>query len=140
MELRRALLLFAIVLGVAAVVAALANPPTRGTGETTATAPPDGAARESGDGRPPTRVRVDGRGAPRTVRLEIGRATTVVVAVDEPGQVTLDGLGLTDTAEPRDPAVFETLPSRRGRYEVLFTPAGGVRERALGALVSHPSE
>ena len=85
-------------------------------------------------------MRIDGRGAPRQETLEIDRAATVVVAVDEPGQVELQGLGLTDSAEPRDPAVFETLPTRRGRFEVLFTPSGGVRPRALGVLVSQPAK
>ena len=138
MELRRALLLFAIVLGVAAVVAALASPTPRRS-ETTSSAPPAPEATPRGSGRPPARVRVNGRRAPVTRTLQAGRATTVIVAVDEPGQVELRGLGLTQAAEPRTPAVFETLPSARGRYEVLFTPAGGVRARPLGMLVSRPA-
>ncbi len=139
MELRRALLLFAIVLGVAAVVAAVAGPASRDPESTTATAPASRPAPAGGQ-RPPTRVRVDGRGAPVIRRLEAGRATTVVVDVAEPGQVELEGLGLTDAAEPRDPAMFETLPAERGRYRVLFAPAGGARTRVLGVLVSRPED
>jgi len=138
-ELRRALLLFAIVLGVAAVVAALASPTSRRSDTTTSSAPPAREVAPRGSGRPPARVRVNGRHAPVTRRLQVGRATTVVVSVDEPGQVELRGLGLTQPAEPGTPATFETLPSARGRYEVLFTPAGGVRARPLGRLVSRPA-
>jgi len=137
MELRRALLLFAIVLGVAAVVAAVAGPASRDADRTKDTAPSPQPA-PAGGGRPPARVRVDGRGAPVTRRLETGRATTVVVTVAEPGQVELEGLGLVDAAEPRDPAVFETLPVEGGRYRVLFAPAGSVQARSLGELVSRP--
>ena len=139
MELRRALLLFAIVLGVAAIVAAVANPPAR-EDDRTSTAPPAADARPAGSGRPPVRIRLDGREASRARRLEIGRAATLTVPVDQAGLVELSGLGLTDTAEPRDPAVFELFPTARGRYEVLFTPAGGVRARALGELVSRPEK
>ena len=139
MELRRALLLFAIVLGVAAIVAAVANPPAREADRTT-TAPAAADARPAKPGRPPVRIRLDGRDAPRTRRLEIGRAATLTVPVDEAGLVELSGLGLTDTAEPTDPAMFDLFPTTRGRYEVLFTPAGGVRARALGALVSQPAK
>jgi len=138
-ELRRALLLFAIVLGVAAIVAAVANPPAREDDRTT-TAPSAADARPANGGRPPARIRLDGHEAPRTRRLEIGRAVTLTVPVDEAGLVELSGLGLTDSAEPRDPAVFDLFPTARGRYEVLFTPAGGVRARALGALVSQPEK
>lgn len=137
MELRRALLLFAIVLGVAAVVAALASPTSRRSETTPPPPAPEVTPRERAQA--PARVRIDGRRAPATRTLRVGRATTVVVAVDEPGQVELRGLGLTQPAEPRTPAVFETLPAARGRYEVLFTPAGGVRARALGELVSRPA-
>ena len=139
MELRRALLLFAIVLGVAAVVAAVAGPTSRDPGTASTPAPrPDTAP--AGAAGPPARVRVDGRGAPVTRRLEVGRATTVVVSVAEPGQVELEGLGLTEPAEPRDPAVFETLPIEGGRYRILFAPAGDVRTRALGVLISRPAD
>ena len=135
MELRRALLLFAIVLGVAAVVAAVANPGSR-TSERMATTPPAVPRDLDRSRSAPATVRVDGRGAPALRMLEIGRATTVVVSVNEPGIVELEGLGLTDAAEERDPAIFDTLPTRKARYRVLFTPSGGVRARALGVLVT----
>ena len=139
MELRRALLLFAIVLGVAAVVAALASPSD--DSDRAATTPPaEAPAPPSSQARPPARVELDGRRAPATRRLEIGRATTVVASVEEAGQVTIPELGLTEAAEPNDPAVFETLPARRGRYSVEFTPSGGVRARPLGELVSRPAK
>ncbi len=136
MELRRALLLFAIVLGVAAIVAALAGSSSREPQRTEVL--PEAGAKPARPALAPTRIRIDGRRAPVTRTLDTGRATTVVVSVDEPGQVELQGLGLTASAEPHDPAIFDTLPTRRGRYTVLFTPAGGVRARALAELVSRP--
>jgi hypothetical protein len=84
-------------------------------------------------------VRLDGRRAPVTRELEVGRATTIVVAVEEPGQVEIPQLGLTDSAEPNDPAMFETLPTRKARLSVLFTPSGGVRASLLGELASRPA-
>ncbi len=139
MELRRALLLFAIVLGVAAVVAALASPSSRRSDGGATTAPARTPAAPAA-ARRPTRVRIGARGAPVRRTLEVGRAATVVVSVDEPGQVEIRSLGLTDAAEPHDPAVFETLPMRERRHEVLFTPAGGVRARVVGVLASQPRE
>jgi hypothetical protein len=85
-------------------------------------------------------VLLDGRRAPVTREVEIGRATTVVVRVEAPGQVEIPKLGLTESAEPNDPAVFETLPSRKARLSVLFTPSGGVRASLLGELASRPAK
>ena len=138
-ELRRALLLFAIVLGVAAVVAALASP-SEDSDRAATTPPTEPSTPPSSPARTPTRVSLDGRRAPVTRTLEIGRATTVVASVEEAGQVAIPDLGLTDAAEPNDPAVFETLPTRRARYRVLFLPSGGVRPRLLGELVSRPAK
>ena len=140
MELRRALLLFAIVLGVAAVVAALASPSDDSDDRVATTPPAEAPTPPSGQARGPARVDLDGRRAPAARRVEIGRATTVVASVEEAGQVTIPELGLTEAAEPNDPAVFETLPARRGRYSVEFTPSGGVRARPLGELVSRPAK
>lgn len=141
MHLRRALLLFAIVLGMAAVAAALTPPPDEREDESR-----DGAAlREPSPppgSEPPAGRRRTLRfpaGAPATTSREIfvGQHAVVEVAVREPGQVELAGLGLLQPARPGTPAVFDLLPAATGRHEVRFRPPGGTPRRA-GVLVVRP--
>ena len=131
MHLRRALLLFAIVLGMAALVASLSRPIEDRRGESTTpteTAPgPETAAPG-----PPTGGTAE---LPKTVvfeasrneskKLEAGTAATVEVEVSEAGTVDIPDMGLTDAAEPTTPAQFDILATRPGRYPLLFTRAGG---------------
>jgi hypothetical protein len=70
-----------------------------------------------------------------TMRVPAGDATTVEVAVTEPGSVEIPGLGLSAPADPLTPARFDVLASRPGRYELLFTPAGGNPSEPAGKLV-----
>jgi hypothetical protein len=57
----------------------------------------------------------------------------VEVAVPEPGQVRLEGLGREESAAPLTPATFDLLTDEQGRYEVVYTPTG--REgRPVGTL------
>jgi hypothetical protein len=141
-HLRRALLLFAIVLGLAAVAASVSRPRDNNPPETTATepapriepgtapeAPPPG---EAGPGS--TDVTFDAN-RPRAYRIGAGQAATVVVEVPEAGQVSIDGLGMTDTAEPTTPASFDVLTPNAGRYAVTFMPAGSPTPLAAGTLV-----
>ena len=83
MELRRALLLFAIVLGLAAVVASLSSPGDRAdTRKSTPVAPtPRPGSATAG----PLKVRFDAGAAPATHRVPAGRAATVVVESSRPG-------------------------------------------------------
>jgi hypothetical protein len=55
--------------------------------------------------------------------------------VDEPGSVEIPDMGLSGTADDITPARFEVLPTRSGRYEILFTPADGDQSRPAGTLV-----
>lgn len=132
MHLRRALLLFAIVLGLAALTASLSRPreqapvPER-TPPATALAP--SAPRDEED------VQFMSDGPPRTRSLPLGAAATVTVTVSAPGQVTVEGLGLVSAAEPLTPASFPVHADTIGRYPVLFTPPGDDRTRRLGTLV-----
>jgi hypothetical protein len=136
-HLRRALLLFAIVLGMAALVASLSRPVDERRADSAQTEP-----RESG---PPTASPTPGPELPtslsfeatenETMRLPAGDAATVEVAVDEAGSVEIPGLGLSAPADPVTPARFDVLASRPGRYELLFTPAGGNPSEAAGRLV-----
>jgi len=68
--------------------------------------------------------------------MRAGEAATLEVAVDEPGTVEIPDMGLSAAAEPVTPARFDVLATRPGRYELLFTPAGGDREsEPAGRLV-----
>jgi len=142
MHLRRALLLFAIVLGTAALVASLSRPiedrrgqsttPTQTEpGPTTATpGPPSGGTAEL----PKTVVFHASRNESK--KLQAGEAATVEVEVSEAGSVEIPDMGLTAAAEPVTPARFDVLVTRPGRYPLLFTPAGGEQTaEPAGSLV-----
>ena len=133
-ELRRALLLFAIVLGVAAIVTSVSRPERaqrddgRGLPDASEPAP---APRPVGE-RPASLTFTAAE--PATRRLEAGRPATVTVKVPAPGQVELPGLRLSASAEPLTPARFEVLERRPGRYRVRFAPAEGGEARTAGTL------
>jgi hypothetical protein len=129
-HLRRALLLFGIVLGMAALVASLSRPADDG-GEPERQA--EQAPRGSG---PATAVPGPAPTGPRKAvsfeasadesrRLRTGRAATIEVAVTEPGSVEIPDLGLSAEADELTPARFEVFPSRPGDYEIVFTPVAG---------------
>ena len=138
MHIRRALLLFAIVLALAAVVTTLSNPgsdkPSPAPAQSLAA--PGGLAEQKA---------ADDEGAvdfstsrPRNHRVPSGRATTVRVHVQSAGQVQIRGLGESDTADAVTPARFDLLPNRPGRYPVEFTPAAGDTTESVGTLVAVP--
>jgi hypothetical protein len=135
-HLRRALLLFAIVLGLAAVAASVSRPrdttPTTTKPERTETVESSEAQGEVGPGSVDVAFAVD---HPRARRIGTGQAATVVVEVPDAGQVSIDGLGMTATAEPVTPARFDVLTSATGRYPVTFTPAGSSASLSAGTLV-----
>src|ERR1700741_2490008 len=140
MHLRRALLLFAIVLGLAALAAALSRPadvadePTPRT-TTEATAPPPAPTVSDGNaGLPPTDLAFDAA-KPRTRKLEAGRAATVTVDVEAAGMVVTPGLGLTAPADPLTPARFDVFVRDAGEYPIDFTAAGGQESVSAGTLV-----
>jgi hypothetical protein len=145
-HLRRALLLFAVVLGLAAVAASVSRPRQETNrravppGFPPPTQPQKAPTVAPGSATPPGRAveLVFRAGRDRTRRLEPGRAATVVVEVDEPGHVEIRDLGVTQSAEPLTPARFEVLTSRSGRYPISFTPAGDDREEEAGTLVVRP--
>lgn len=144
LELRRALLLFAIVLGVAAIVTSVSNPSDRDrtdpepAGEpptsTVPTPTPSAAAKE------PVNVRFEPKGPPRRAVIGTGRPVTVTVAVEEAGEVELDGLGLNAPATPLTPARFDLLPSEPGRHEVRLIPADTREPATVGVLQVESAE
>jgi hypothetical protein len=131
MHLRRAMLLFALVLGLSAMAAAVTRP-RHVSHPRPRPAPPSVPARVA---PPPVHVRFSDRGRPRRRSIEAGRRAIVTISVRRPGQVDVAGLGLTASAEPLTPARLDVLAPKRGRFSVLYTPAGELAARRLGALV-----
>lgn len=132
MELRRALLLFAIVLGVAAIVTSFSAPAEREEPARPERADP-GARVERGK-TVPRAISFSTTGKPRAERLGAGRPGVVVVEVARPGQVELRGLGLSAAAEPLTPARLDVYERRTGSYDVRFTPAQSSESRVVGRL------
>ena len=138
MHIRRALLLFAIVLGLAAIAASVSQTPD-----------------ESGDGEePPPAQRVTpetptvspGEAASirelvfdaerdQTRRVDAGQPATVFVEVAEPGLVEIPALGLTAPAEPLTPARFDVPAQDPDRVAITFTPVKGDTPEPAGLLV-----
>jgi hypothetical protein len=149
-HLRRALLLFAIVLGLAAVAASVSRPreersdravsapgvPPASESHKTPTVSPGNAE----PGEPLAEVTFDDAAREPTRRVSAGQATTVLVEVDAPGQVEIPDLGLSAPGDPLTPARFEIFRSQSGAHEVLFTPASGDESRAVGTLAIEPDE
>jgi len=136
-HIRRALLLFAIVLGMAALVASFSRPADERTRTETTEEPGPGS--ETATPGPPTDtpprpVSFDAGSAERR-RLPAGRAATLEVSVEEPGSVAIPGLDLSASTDEHTPARFEVFPTRSGRYAILFTPADGDESRPAGTLV-----
>jgi hypothetical protein len=136
-HIRRALLLFAIVLGMAALVASLSRPLEERRDETT--------AREPSTSGPPTAAPSPAPSLPaavvfdatkdQTKKVSQGSAATIEVAVTEAGNVRIPGLGLSAPAEPLTPARFDILATDAGRYELVFAPAAGETTQPAGTLV-----
>ena len=142
-HVRRALLLFAIVLGMAALAASLSRPVEDRRND-------DGAAGQPAERGPAEASPMPAPSAPvelslvasenEAVRLPAGDAATLEVTVDQPGSVEIPGLGLSTPADHVTPARFDLLTNRPGRYDLLFTPAGAGAAEAAGRLVVTSSE
>jgi len=144
-ELRRALLLFAIVLGLAAVVSSLARPPDREDrpARREAAEQPSAPSRPTASAGPTAgqtaQVRFSVGRPVKTETLRAGSAATVTVAVEEPGEVSIPGLGIATQAEPLTPARLDVLSTRPGRYAVRFTAVPDIRSRLLGFVQVVPA-
>jgi hypothetical protein len=140
-HIRRALLLFAIVLGLAAIAASVSrSPDDSGDDEPPPAVPPEAQEAPSvsaGDAAPFSGVRelVFEAGRDQTRRLAAGRPATVFVEVDEPGLVEIADLGVSAPAEPLTPARFEILTSDPDRYAITFTAAEDDLPGPAGTLV-----
>jgi hypothetical protein len=148
-HVRRALLLFAIVLGLAALAASLSRPsddepdrPPQQAGTSTQDSTPRASPREEETTEvadSSATIEMDATDD-ATRRLEAGRSASLEVAVPEPGQVTIPQLGLTGTGDPLTPARFDVLVTAAGRYPIDFTPAGTDEARPAGTLVVTPQK
>lgn len=127
-ELRRALLLFATVLILAALVSTIANPPQRGGEETVATTPAPAPSASSGSTATtpvPLTVTFPAGGRALSREIEQGQAAAVLVEVAAAAEVAIPSLGLTGTAEPLTPARFDVLVDQPGEHEIIVSPASG---------------
>jgi hypothetical protein len=132
-HLRRALLLFAIVLGTAALVASLSRPVADRNEPDRPAKPGPPTAAPTPSARPEMPVTFDAS-KEDTRRVRAGEAATLEVAVAEAGNVEIPDLGLSAPAAPLTPARFEVLPAEPGDYEIVFTASGDESEPA-GRLV-----
>jgi hypothetical protein len=129
-QIRRVLLLFALVLGLSAVVASIAPPPdtrdeaAEDTTVATSPAPPAPARAE------PIVVRFSAGGQRETLptrRVPVGSSFVLEVSVPRPGDVVVDRLGLRQSADPLTPARFAALARPPGRHAIGFAPVRGER-------------
>lgn len=134
MHLRRALLLFAIVLGTAALVASLSQPAEERTEKKQTAEPGAPTATPTPSSRPERPISFDA-GRDESRRMRAGQAATLEVAVTEPGSVEIPDLGLSSPAAPLTPARFEVLPAEPGDYEIMFTAATATETEPAGRLV-----
>jgi hypothetical protein len=137
MHLRRALLLFALVLGLAALIASLAPPPPERRSGPERPPPSTGRPQAEPRQKAGNAVRVDFEHAERaqTKPVEVPAHVIVTVEVPQAGQVELQGLAQIEDAEADTPATFDLFLDQPGRYRVVFTPVKG-RSRRLGTLLA----
>ena len=143
MHLRRALLLFAIVLGLAAVAASVSRPrnasdrsdPLQTPPPTTEVDRPPTASPAPAGTQPPVELTFFA-GDPRPQRIRAGQAASVSVEVEEAGQVEIADLGMSAAAEPQTPARFEVFTRATGRHRITFMPAAAEDQPVkVGTLV-----
>jgi hypothetical protein len=129
---RRAILLFALVLGLAALAAAV-SPSRHASGP--ALAPPQVGSRAGTGAVRQLEFAVGGK---RVRRARQGEHLLVSVAAEGGGVATIPRLGQTATVSPTAPAQFDLLAPPPGRYDVQITPTGATSARRIGTLVTRP--
>jgi hypothetical protein len=128
---RRAILLFALVLGLAALAAAVS--PTR-VEKGPALAPPAGPSGTEAA----TRELAFGAGGRRIRRAREGQHVVVSVASEAGGLATIPRLGRTASVGPAAPARFDLLAPAPGRYDVMLELSGASEPKRVGTLVTRP--
>jgi hypothetical protein len=133
MHLRRALLLFALVLGLTGLAASIAPPPDT---DKEAVEPPAAPSPEAAEEQVKLSFKAPAaEGKPLVRRARPDTRILIEVASRRPGQASIPALGRIDSATELVPARFELLAPPPGRYDVLFEPTDGTPAR-VGTLVS----
>jgi plastocyanin len=132
---RRLLVLMAVLLGLTALVTALAPRPTASPagGAATATPSPEHAASDEADGasRVVSRTVDAAPGArPARVRARAGDTVRLAVRGDMLDAVELEGLDEIEPVEPDSPARFEFLAEAAGEHAIVLVDA----DRRVGLL------
>jgi hypothetical protein len=137
-HIRRALLLFAIVLGLAAIAASVSRTSDDSSErEAQPAAPSEAPSASPGDATAVAGARelVFDAERDQTRQLDAGQPATVLVEVDEPGLAEIPDLGLSAPAQPLTPARFDVLTSDPARLAITFTPADDDATGPAGTLV-----
>jgi hypothetical protein len=129
-HLRRAILLFALVLGLAALAAAVS--PSRDSGPALTPAPSAPGADAA------TRELVFAVGGKRVRRAREGQHVVLSVGSEAGGVATIPRLGRTSSVSPNAPAQFDLLAPPPGRYDVMITTSGASEPQRVGTLVTRP--
>ena len=132
--MRRAILLFALVLGLTALAAAVS--PSRSKDDAAVVpASPVSAAEAL-----PRQVVLDTRRSrrPQVLRARVGEHIVLSVLASDGGLATVPRLGRTASVSPAAPARFDVLAPPAGRYDVMFEASGSGEPRRAGTLVTRP--
>jgi hypothetical protein len=135
MHLRRAILLFALVLGLTALAAAV-SPSREDSNSAIAPAPSVPTAEAL-----PREVVLDTRGGargPRVLRARVDEHIVVSVLSTRGGLAVIPRLGRTASVSADAPARFDLLAPAAGRYAVMLTPSASLEPRRVGTLVTSP--
>ena len=128
---RRAILLFALILGLAALVAAVS--PSR-VAKGPVLPPPAGGSQSE----PAARELAFAVGGKRVRRAREGEHVVVSVSSEAGGLATIPRLGRTASVGPAAPALFDLLAPPPGRYDVMLAVSGTSEPRRVGTLVTRP--
>jgi hypothetical protein len=141
-HVRRALLLFAIVLGLAAIAASVSRSPDEEPERAEQPpAQPDTVPSAAPGNAPAAAIDLTFSAEDDQRRgLAVGQPGTLFVEVDEPGLVEIPDLGLSAPAEELTPARFDVLVHDAGRFEIVFTPSADDLPQPAGTLVVREEE
>jgi hypothetical protein len=130
---RRLLVLFAVLLGLTALVTSLAPRPTAlrpGLAQRTPTATPTPAPTQTSSRRIVKTISADEGRARTRIRARVGDVLALTVRGDMLDSVEIDQIGKIEPIEPGSPARFETLLDHRGELRISLVDS----ERLVGVV------
>jgi hypothetical protein len=133
-HIRRAILLFALVLGLTAVAASLAPTPRESRNQTPSKVPPPPPA-PAGQGITVVKLRAPATAKPPEPQVKTGTHVVIAVSSSQAGQAAIPTLGRIASVGAYSPARFDLNAPAPGRYPVWFTAPGGEAQQ-VGTLVS----